>query len=126
MKDACAAEYPAKGSLFALAVMAQAMSGHGIVGMHGDMITLSSDPDYGKYAARMSRATLSNANKVTAVVRMYERLAEKDKVSGMSLPTVLAIAGIASGLPILVGKKILAEKAVKGDAIAKEIAKIVS
>jgi hypothetical protein len=126
MKDSCAVEYATKGAPVSLAIMAQAMSGYGIVGMHGDTITLSADPDYGKYAVRMSKATLTNANKVSAVVRMYERLAEKDKVSGASFPTIMAIAGISSGLPIAVGKKILASGPVKAAAIATEISKIIS
>lgn len=125
MKEALAFEYKAKLSPSALVVAAQAMSGHGVVGYHGDSLTLCTDPHCAKYAWKASNATLSNLNKSAGTVRLYERIAAKDKASGMSLQTALSIAGIACGLPVEVGRKLLSEKEIKGESVANELAKMV-
>jgi hypothetical protein len=123
MKEMLAVEYKGKASPATLAIVAQVMSNHGVVGVHGDTFTLCSDPERAKYARKVANANLDNENKVMAALRMYERIASKDKASGESLSTVLAIAGISAGLPIEVGKKVEKEK-VDVKAIAKECAKL--
>ena len=125
VKGNIAAEYETKGEpLGVAAIVAQVASGYGVVGIQDSIIALSTEPELTKYAARKCRSVLESASKVIAIVRMYERLAERDKLNAKPMQVILAIVGVASGLPMAVGKKILSETPKKAEQFAIALAKI--
>jgi len=120
MPDMFAFEFPVSPAT--ATVMAHVMSGHGIVWVDGGKIGLTIEPDYMRYAKRVVSSILSNPNRASMTLSWYERQAKRDPVNGNSLPTVLAMAGVACGLPASFATQILSLSSVPVLSTAKAVA----
>jgi len=120
-------------SLASLVLLAQSASSQGDIALQGSKLVITDDNDTQlvAYKKRMIKKSLLSTSKTTRSLKMYHRLSLTDKMGGKSISTILAIAGICSGLNIATGVKIF--KQVKADNIdalsnkvSKELANLVS
>ena len=105
-------------------VVAHIVSGWGSIWMIGGKIALTTDLSCAQWVHRTAAAALSSMSRASALLAWYERQAAKDKLNGQSLGTVLAVAGICTGLPIAAMQPALLVKTMDIPLIAKAVAGI--
>jgi hypothetical protein len=109
----------AAGNPAAAIVTAHALSRHGTVWQTGNVVELTADPEYAYYARRLSINFLANMNRTSMMLAWYQKQADTDVVNEKSVSTVLAIAGIACGLPIASMIEVLSMKTLSIPPAAK-------